>query len=54
VWRSQEGGYRNNTELPEADRISIGKKHALIKYEQFTLNTSCFGGESITQVGQFH
>ena len=22
--------------------ISIGKKHALIKYDQFSLNTSCF------------
>lgn len=30
VWRSQEeGGYRNNTELPEADRISIGSAHSI-------------------------
>merc|ERR1712038_312265 len=30
VRRSQEeGGYRNNTELPEADRISIGSAHSI-------------------------
>ena len=32
--------------------LAIGKKHALKKYDQFTLNTSCFWG-SITIV-QFH
>ena len=35
----------------------IGKKHALKKYDQFTLNTSCFWGitgANITPVVQFH
>ena len=35
----------------------IGKKHALKKYDQFTLNTSCFWGRTgsnITPVVQFH
>ena len=36
----------------------IGKKHALKKYDQFTLNTSCFSesnrSNSITTVMQFH
>ena len=31
----------------------IGKNYALKKYDQFTLNTSCFWG-SITPVVQFH
>ena len=36
---------------------TIGKKHALKKYDQFALNTSCFcgsTGSSTTQVVQFH
>ena len=36
---------------------SIGKKHALKKYGQFTQNTSCFWGSTgsnITPVMQFH
>ena len=36
---------------------SIGKKHALKKYAQFALNTSCFWestGSTITPVVQFH
>ena len=35
----------------------IGKKHALKKYDQFALNTSCFWGSTrsnITPVVQFH
>ena len=35
----------------------IGKKHALKKYEQFAVNTSCFWGRTgsnITPVVQFH
>ena len=35
----------------------IGKKHALKKYDQFALNTSCFWGSTrsnITLVVQFH
>ena len=32
---------------------AIGKKHALKKYDQFTLNTSCFLGSNTTIV-QFH
>ena len=35
----------------------IGKKHALKKYDQFTLNTSCFWGitrSNVTLVVQFH
>ena len=32
--------------------VSVGKKHALKKYDQFALNTSCFLGS--TQVVQFH
>ena len=35
----------------------IGKKHALKKYDQFTLNTSCFWGSTgsnITPVVKFH
>ena len=31
-----------------------GKKHALKKYDQFVLNTSCFWGSIITPVVQFH
>ena len=37
--------------------VVIGKKHALKKYDQFALNTSCFWGSSgsnITPVVQFH
>ena len=40
----------------EAERIG-NKKHALIKYDQFSLNTSCFWGSTrsnITPVVQFH
>ena len=36
---------------------SVGKKHALKKYDQFALNTSCFGGSSgsnIILLMQFH
>ena len=36
---------------------SIGKKHALKKYDQFPLNTSCFWGSTgsnITPVVQLH
>ena len=39
------------------DRIALGKKHALKKYDQFNLNTSCFLGSTesnITPVMQFH
>ena len=35
----------------------VGKKHALKRYDQFTLNTSCFWGSArsnITPVMQFH
>ena len=36
----------------------IGKKHALKKYDQFALNTSCFlggsTGSNVTLVVQFH
>ena len=38
------------------DKDTIGKKHALKKYDQFALNTSCFGGSTgsnITPVVQF-
>ena len=37
--------------------LPVGKKHALNKYDQFALNTSCFGGSigsNITPVVQFH
>ena len=37
--------------------IPTGKKHALKKYDQFALNTSCFWGScrsNITPVVQFH
>ena len=40
----------------ESWKTQIGKKHALKKYDQFTLNTSCFWGSTgsnITQVVQF-
>ena len=36
---------------------TIGKKHALEIYDQFTLNTSCFweiSGSNITPIVQFH
>ena len=36
---------------------AIGKKHALKKYDQFALNTSCFWGSTgsnITPVVRFH
>ena len=36
---------------------AIGKKHALKRYDQFALNTSCFWGSTesnITPVVQFH
>ena len=45
--------YDENTKNP----IIIGKKHALKKYDQFSLNTSCFWestGSNITPVVQFH
>ena len=29
---------------------AIGKKHALIKYDQFVLNTSCFWGKVLDQI----
>ena len=37
--------------------VLIGKKHALKKYDQFALNTSCFWritGSNITPIEQFH
>ena len=41
----------------DGQRFSIGKKDALKKYDQFTLNTSCFwgiSGSNITPIVQFH
>ena len=41
----------------EDDQLEMGKKHALKKYDQFVLNTSCFWGSTrsnITSVVQFH
>ena len=42
---------------PRGLALIIGKKHALKKYDQFALNTSCFWrstGSNITTVVQFH
>ena len=43
--------------MTEKKTVDIGKKHALKKYDQFVLNTSCFWGSTgsnITPVVQFH
>ena len=47
----------NNTTTTTNSSSSIGKKHALKKYDQFALNTSCFWGSTgsnITPGVQFH
>ena len=36
-----------------AIQIPIGKKHALKKYDQFALNTSCFLGATLPQLNNF-
>ena len=50
-----------NSKLAEVNHFlekrAIGKKHALKKYDQFTINTSCFWGSTrtnVTLVVQFH
>ena len=50
---------KTTTPLLSRERVdkAIGKKHALKKYDQFALNTSCFWGRTgsnITPVVQFH
>ena len=32
------------------ENLSVGKKHAFKKYDQFALNTSCFWGEVPDQI----
>ena len=47
---------KNAAKKDSDDDDEIGKKHALKKYDQFALNTSCFGGSTrsnITPVVQF-
>ena len=40
---SSEDLVANTTKIPDMpNHALIGKKHALKKYDQFTLNTSCF------------
>ena len=46
-----------NVEYSSDTNYDIGKKHALKKYDQFTLNTSCFWrstGSNIIPILQFH
>ena len=43
--------------LKSTDEEGIGENHALKKYDQFALNTSCFWGSTgsnITPIVQFH
>ena len=59
-----ENNFFNDIALLELEKpvalkegIAIGKKHALKKYDQFALNTSCFlgsTGSNITSVVPFH
>ena len=46
--------YRPNDEVEKwlNQLLCLGKNHALKKYDQFSLNTSCFGGS--TKFVQFH
>ena len=48
---------RRNKDYFARDAGCLGKEHALKKYDQFALNTSCFWGSTgsnITLVVQFH
>ena len=55
--RGAIGAYGKEGNRPKAEQQPIGKKHALKKYDQFALNTSCFWGSTgsnIAPVVQFH
>ena len=55
--KSSKEKYKSATHSRRKSTSCIGKKHALKKYDQFALNTSCFWGSTgsnITTVVQFH